>query len=237
MQIAYLPTIYSAFNRRETLVTLLQSRAGSPAWGPEILMRHQAVRILDRLGDLYGRWEEWAADVAETHTNYPVLVFFRSPHPLRSWILGLLAVMDAAALDVALRPQAAPRQARLCLRMGFVCLRDIADSLRLTYDPDPLPDDPIELTFEEFSAAVARLQDVDYPIERPSEDAWVDFHGWRVNYEHLAYGLADRLVAPPGPWSGPRHHLPGLALVPQRPIDRKPENPQPERSKGSVSGY
>ena len=43
LQIAYLPTLYSAYNRRETLVTLLESRAGAPAWGPEILIRHQLI--------------------------------------------------------------------------------------------------------------------------------------------------------------------------------------------------
>ncbi|MHB1854973.1 MAG: hypothetical protein ACYCS2_07945, partial [Acidimicrobiales bacterium] len=51
LEIAYLPTIYSAFNRRETLVTLLQSRAGAPAWGPEILARHQLVGFTVRLPD------------------------------------------------------------------------------------------------------------------------------------------------------------------------------------------
>ncbi len=34
LHIAYLPTLYNAYNRRETLVTLLESRAGAPAWGP-----------------------------------------------------------------------------------------------------------------------------------------------------------------------------------------------------------
>ena len=34
LQIAYLPVLYGAFNRREVLVTMLDSRAGSPAWGP-----------------------------------------------------------------------------------------------------------------------------------------------------------------------------------------------------------
>src|SRR2546421_8625525 len=32
LQIAYLPAIYSAFNRREALVALMESRAGTPAW-------------------------------------------------------------------------------------------------------------------------------------------------------------------------------------------------------------
>jgi len=34
LQIAYLPTLYAAYNRRETEVTLLEVRAGEPNWGP-----------------------------------------------------------------------------------------------------------------------------------------------------------------------------------------------------------
>src|SRR5215469_7127823 len=35
--IAYLPLLYAAFNRRETLVTTLEALAGAPPWGPELL--------------------------------------------------------------------------------------------------------------------------------------------------------------------------------------------------------
>ncbi|MGH2731088.1 MAG: hypothetical protein ACRDJI_10850 [Actinomycetota bacterium] len=237
LQIGYLPTLYAAFNRRETLVTMLQSRAGSPAWGPEILARHHTVNLLDSLGDLYADWERWAADVAESHTNYPVLIYFRSPHPLRSWVLGLAAVMDSAALDLSLRPAAAPTQSRLCLRMGFVCLRNIADFLNIAFDPDPLPDDDIELTYEEFHGGVHRLEEVGYPLERSPEEAWPHFRGWRVNYESLVYALADLVVAPPGPWSGPRNHLPGMQIIPTRPVDRRPGDPKAEQTKGSRVGY
>ena len=104
LQIAYLPALYSSFNRRESLVALLESRAGVPAWGPELLARHQLVGITDTLPDLYAAWEGWAADVAETHTTYPVLLLFRSPDPWYSWLLGLLAVLDAAAMQLALAP-------------------------------------------------------------------------------------------------------------------------------------
>lgn len=223
--IAYLPTLYAAFNRRETAVTLLQSRAGAPAWGPEILARHHSVGLMDELQPLYAEWERWAADVAESHTNYPTLIFFRSPHPLRSWVIGLLAVMDAAALQLSLSPSTAPTQARLCLRMGFSCLRYIADLLKIPYDPDPLPDEPIELQYEEFASGVERLAQVEFPMDRTPEEAWPDFKGWRVNYESLAYSLADLVVAPPGPWSGERSHLPGMAIVPERPPDRSPKDP------------
>jgi hypothetical protein len=44
LQIAYLPTLYSAFNLRETEVTLLNARAGAPSWGPELLMRTPPLR-------------------------------------------------------------------------------------------------------------------------------------------------------------------------------------------------
>ncbi|MGH9131549.1 MAG: hypothetical protein ACRDWV_07730, partial [Acidimicrobiales bacterium] len=71
LQIGYLPTLYGAFNRREVLDTMLASRAGLPAWGPELLARHQLVGIMDDLHNLYHDWEQWAADVAESHTTYP----------------------------------------------------------------------------------------------------------------------------------------------------------------------
>src|SRR5260370_1051914 len=92
LQIAYLPALYGAFNRRESLVAMLESRGGVPAWGPEILIRHQLVAITDALPQFYADWELWAADLAETHTTYPVLLLFRSPEPWFSWAVGLLAV-------------------------------------------------------------------------------------------------------------------------------------------------
>ena len=224
--IAYLPTLYSAFNRRETLVTMLQSRAGAPAWGPELLMRAQMVSLVESLPDLYAEWERWAAEVAETHTTYPILIWFRSPHALRSWVVGLLAVMDSAALYLALAPGRAPVEARLCLRMGFTALRTIADAVKIPYDPDPFPDEGIDLTFEEYAGGVRRMEEAGFPLERTPEEAWADFQGWRINYERLCYALADLTVAVPGPWSGPRHHLPGMAIIPERPPNRRPDDPE-----------
>ncbi|MDQ3985477.1 MAG: hypothetical protein M3280_03155 [Actinomycetota bacterium] len=235
--IAYLPTIYAAFNRREIAVTTLQSRAGAPAWGPEILARHHTVNLMGNLASFYNEWEHWAADVAESHTNYPVLIWLRSPHPLRNWVIALLSVLDSAALYLALSPQAAPTEARLCMRMGFTCLRTIADFLRIPYDPDPLPTDPVQLSYEEFHGGVHRLEQIDFPMERSPEEAWSHFRGWRVNYESVAYALADLVVAPPGPWSGERHHLPGMTIVPQRPVDRSPEDPMLESPKKERSAW
>lgn len=223
--IGYLPTLYSSFSSRETLVTMLEARAGSPAWGPEILARQQLVGLTESVGKLYDDWEQWAAELAESHANYPILMRFRSPNPYRSWIVALTAVMDSAALYLALAPESAPRQARLCLRMGFTALRDIAGMINLPFNDDPRPDDPIQLPYDDYLQGVARLRDSGFPLERTPEEAWADFRGWRVNYEELAAGLADLVDAPPAPWSGTRTHFPEV-IAPRRPVDRRPDDPE-----------
>ncbi|MGH3416077.1 MAG: hypothetical protein ACRDSS_06400 [Actinocrinis sp.] len=223
LQIGYLPALYSAYSRRETEVTLLQARAGVPAWGPEILSRHvQVTGLLDSLPDLYRGWERWAAEISESHTSYPVLIHFRSPQPYRNWLVALLAVMDAAALDLALNPgKLNTGVMRIGLRGGFQCLREIALMERIAFDPDPDPDGDIQLTYEEFSQGIDMLRYAGYPIERGPEQAWPHFRGWRVNYESTAYALAYKIDAVPAPWSGPRR-TPGQTVRVRTPRDRQP---------------
>jgi hypothetical protein len=222
LQIAYLPSLYASFSRREALVTMLQSRAGSPAWGPELLARHQLVGINDALPQLYADWEQWAAEVTESHTTYPVLLLFRSPEPWLNWIIGLLAVLDAGAMQLALSPSTAPSQTRLCIRMGFTLFNRLAASLGYPVDDDPNPDSPIQLTYEEFASAVEKLALVGFPMERSAEEAWPQFRGWRINYEASAYRLADAFTAPLAPWSGTRRNLRAGVVEPRRPPHRAP---------------
>jgi hypothetical protein len=227
LQIAYLPTLYAAFNRREDEVSLLNARAGAPSWGPELLARtHYALgsgtSTIDTLPDLYQRWEGWSADLAESHTTYLPLVRFRSPRPLSSWVTSLLAVLDSAALYLALSPQSAPVvPARLCLRSGFVCLREVAQAMGFAIPDEPDPDAGITLSYQEFLDAIARLHKVDFPIERDPAEAWPDFVGWRVNYELAAYTVAYALDAVPALWSGPRRR-PTPPITPFRPPPGRP---------------
>jgi hypothetical protein len=229
LQIGYLPTIYGAYNRRETLVNMLESRAGEPAWGVELLAREQLIGGLDSLGPFFADWERWAADLTESHVNYPWLLSFRSPYPLRSWVISLLAVLDAAALYLALVPSRAPSAARHCLRTGFLGLRALAGVYRVELPSDPRPDAPIALAYQEFSDGLDRLEAVGFPMEQSREEAWRHFRGWRVNYEPAAYLLADRLGAVPAPWSGGRpslHILADQPVEPVRPRHRSPDDPE-----------
>jgi hypothetical protein len=227
LQIAYQPTLYAAFNRRETEVALLNARAGIPSWGPELLARTHygfgsGVSTIDTLPALYAQWERWAADVAESHTTYLPLVRFRSPGALSSWVTALLAVLDSAALLLALSPQDAPVvPARMCLRSGFTCFNRIGRAMGIEVPEEHQPPAEISLTYQEFLVAVDRMREVGFPIKRDPAQAWPDFVGWRANYEQAAYGLAAAVDAAPAMWSGPRLH-PASAIPPRRPPFGRP---------------
>jgi len=227
LQIAYLPTLYSAFNRRETDVALLNARAGVPSWGPELLARtHYALgsgnSTVDTLPALYQQWERFAADQAESHTTYLPLVRFRSPRPLSSWVIALLSVLDSAALYLSVSPRAAPTvPARLCLRSGFQCFAEVANAMNLKVPPSPDPARGVTLSYKEFLEGIENMRKVDFPIERDPEQAWADFVGWRVNYEAAAYAIAYAIDAVPALWSGPRRRA-QEPIAPLRPAAGHP---------------
>ncbi|MHB1875301.1 MAG: hypothetical protein ACYCPF_10655 [Streptosporangiaceae bacterium] len=224
--ISYLPLLYTAYNRRETQVTMLEALAGAPPWGPELLARQVLIDNLATLPDLYARWTEWAADIAESHVNYRALMYFRSTVPSASWLLSLLAVLDGAALHLALNPASAPSEARPLLRVGYLTMRQLAGSLGLAAPQDPAPGDPIELTRAEFDDAVRWLAAAGWRAERSADEAWPHFHGWRVNYEAAAYQLALHLDVAPALWSGPRRPGRLASAPPRRPADRRPGLPE-----------
>jgi hypothetical protein len=224
LEIAYLPALYNAFAARETEVTLLATRSGTPAWGPEILARHHWLDTMNELPPLYAEWERWAAAVSESHANYPALMFFRSPVPERSWLLGLVAMMDSAALYHSASPTQTPREARTCLQMGINCMRSVAGALRIPFDPDPLPTTAIRLTRAEFDVGYHRLEAVEFPLERDAAESWRNFQGWRINYEPIVDELTRLVAPPPAPWFVERPQL-GKTQWPLI-LNRTPDDPE-----------
>ena len=214
--ISYLPTIYGEFSRRETLVGLLESRAGIPPSPVVMLTRYTRIGgLADLDGDLFVRFEEWFLEVEESHTSFASLCFFRSPVPERSWITAAGCVLDTAALYLAVVEHDPSPRAALCLRSGFLSLRRIAEYFSLPIGPPPQPTDPISVTRAEFDLMYLDLVAVEVPLKPDREQAWRDFQGWRVNYDRSLVLLSKMVIAPPGVWSsdrdGPRM-APRLAL-------------------------
>ena len=225
LMIGYLPTLYAAYNRRETLVIMLEALAGKPPWGPELLARQQLIRNTAYLPRLYERWTEWSADISESHTTYRTLIYFRSRYPEEAWPLALLAVLDAAALHLSLNPESAPAETRPLLRVGYITMRSIAGTLGIEVSDDPHPDDPLVLTKADFDQAIQHLAEANWTFERSPDEAWLHFRGWRVNYETAAHGIAAHLDLPPALWSGPRARRGQGPGRPRRPAHREPAAP------------
>jgi ABC-type multidrug transport system fused ATPase/permease subunit len=204
MLISYLPTIYGAFARREAAVAQLEARAGSPPSAVEMLERLHRIGWLPRLEDLWATWEEWFAEVEESHTSLGAMSFFRSPRPGRSWVTAAGTILDSASLALAAVDVPPTPQAAICIRSGYLALRHIADFFDMPHDPDPSPTDPISITREEFDQVFDRLAAAGVPMKDDRGQAWADFAGWRVNYDGVLLGLAGLTMAPYAPWSSDR---------------------------------
>lgn len=204
--IAYLPAIYNSFSQREKLVAMLETRAGSPPSGLTILLRvYLNQGTSEALDTVWERWEEWFAEIEETHTSLVALVFFRSPMPDRHWVTAAGAVLDAAAIFNAAVDEPVVVNSRLTIRAGYVSLRRIADYFgNIPHDPDPAPTDPISISREEFDYVYDELCTSGAKVVADREQAWRDFAGWRVNYDRVLLGLARLTSAPYAMWSSDR---------------------------------
>ncbi len=198
--IAYLPTMYSAFQRREQFVTLLEVRAGNPPSPMEMLVRAHRITGLERLNSFFGEWEVWFTDLEESHTSLPAINFFRSPQPHRAWVVAAGTVLDAAALRASTIDLPRNPETELCIRAGFLAMRRIADYFMIKYNPNPQYGDPIRLSKEQFETAYDTMKAAGVPVKPDRDQCWRDFAGWRVNYEAVLYILAGITMAPGAPW-------------------------------------
>lgn len=226
LMIAYLPTMYSAFAKREVTVTLLAAGAGAPPSPIELLLRYNRVHGLEELSKLWETWENWFAEVEESHTSLSALVFFRSPLPEHSWVAAAGTVLDAAALllgamELPQSPQEQAEykklhflnnpQAALCIRMGYLALRRISDFFDIKYNPAPhFPEQPISITRQEFETALDQLEQGGLPIMQDRDAAWQNYGGWRVNYDTVLLALAQITDAPSAMWSSDRAPVPPI---------------------------
>lgn len=198
--IAYLPTIYGAFSRRELLVSQLSVRAGAPPSPVGLLVRAHRTDYLPLLDPFFAQWEVWFDELDETHSSLAILSYFRSPRPDRSWVVAAGVVLDSAALRLALIDLPPSPQAAVTIRSGYVALRSVADVSQIPYDSDPRPGDPISVTREEFDEVADRLSAAGVPLKADRDRAWAAFAGWRVNYDAVLRTIAGMVMAPPAPW-------------------------------------
>ncbi|HWX09311.1 MAG TPA: hypothetical protein VNY33_04980, partial [Gaiellaceae bacterium] len=64
--ISYLPSLNTAFGRRESVVAALDARAGTPPDGVTLIERHHRFAGIEHLDVLWPDWERWIVEVGET---------------------------------------------------------------------------------------------------------------------------------------------------------------------------
>lgn len=202
--VAYLPSIYSSFQARESTVSLLEVRAGSPPWCVTMIIRYSRIRGLTELDEEWPGFEKWFNTIEESHTSLAALIFFRSPKPNRSWITAAGTILDCAALRASTIDMPREPTAELCIRAGFLALRSITDFFRIPHNSNPSPTDPISISREEFDDAYDQLKEAGVPVKADRDQCWRDFAGWRVNYDTVLLTLANLTVAPIAPWTSDR---------------------------------
>jgi len=218
--IAYLPTMYSAFSRREQAVSLLEVRAGSPPSAFEMLSRFHRIHGLEKLGDYWKTWEAWFADVEESHTTLSALIFFRSPRAENSWVTAAGTVLDAAAITLSSLDIPDEASAALCIRAGFLTFRRIANYFDIPNPQNPrYPETSICVERTEFDSVLDKLTEAGLPVKTDREQAWKDFAGWRVNYDRSLILLCGLVMAPIASWSSDR--APEFNLTPMFILKKK----------------
>ncbi len=222
--IGYLPAIYSAFSRREQAVNMLEVRAGNPPSALEMLLRFNRIHGLDRLAAYWTTWESWFADVEESHTTLPALVFFRSPRAENSWVTAAGTVLDAASITLSAVDIPYEASAALCIRAGFLAFHRIADYFDIPHPHDPhYPEISICVERAEFDSVLDQLDAAGVPLKADREQAWRDFAGWRVNYDRSLILLCGLVMAPKAVWSSdrlPEFRLPPFFILKKRKLTR-----------------
>ena len=209
--ISFLPTIYAHFSRREMLVGKLASRGGTPPTPVELLVRLHNIELVHEVDHMWPEWESWFVELGESHTSHPALVFFRSQTPHESWVLAAACILDTASIRVSTLDLPRSPEAELCIRAGYLALRDLAHFYGIAFNPRPRQHDPISIHKPEFDGVYEQLRAAGIALKRDREQAWRDFAGWRVNYDQALLGLCALVQAPPAPWSSdraPEYHRP-----------------------------
>lgn len=193
--IGYLPVLYQLFSKRETRVIQLDARAGSPPAVANLLCRHSEADAITELHSLLRDWEEWSAELIESHLSYPMLSYYRSQHDNQSWLAALTCVLDACAVLLTGVKGVKTFQARMTFGVGRLAAVELCRVFHLkpkSPSRDRLPGD-------EFALLSSELADANLSFSDP-ESAEERLRDLRGTYEPFLGALSSHLLLSLAPW-------------------------------------
>jgi hypothetical protein len=183
--IGYLPVLYQAFSQRETLISLLDARAGSPPSAAQLLLRPARAGNCPALGSYLAEWERWSAELLESSLSFPVLGYYRSQHDNQSWLAALTTVLDACAILIA----GARDPDHLQAQLTFAMARHAAVDLGLVLQVVPFVPESDRLPRDHFLRLWAQLREAGFDL-REGEAVEANLTELRGMYEPFVAGLA-----------------------------------------------
>jgi len=198
--ISYLPSLYQAFSRRETTVSQLDARAGSPPSAGRLVVRAAQRGGWAAVNDYLHDWEVWSAELMETHLSYPTLAYFRSQHVNQNWLAALCTILDATALAVTAAPEGTVEEARFTFAISRHAIADLAYTFRVAPVAEALVD---RLPPADFDALIAELRSSGVELRDEPGVLRERLERFRALYEPYAVVLAARLELALPPWLAP----------------------------------
>ena len=198
--LSYLPTIYQSFSRREATVAQLELRAGMPPTAAYLLSWLNHDGSVQNDDPQWAEWERWFVEIEESHTSLPILSFFRSPQPGRSWVSSCGLILDTAALLFAAVDGPQPRQAQLTFKAGCLTLNRVyrffndkagADAPNLLPIEESLPPGRAD-----FDQACETLVERGLLLYTDLDAAWQRYQELRSRYASALEFMARLTMAP-----------------------------------------
>ncbi len=192
--IGYLPSLYAAYSARERRLLLLDDLTDARITPVSLVRSHIGPdRDLTALNQMFDSWAEWCADVYDSHTSFPMLIWFRSKHRGHSWVTGLGVVTDAAISFAGAVPGADRGPAMRMYRQSVRLVTDLAERVGMQ------PAEGIEFKSRWWSVGYSIMQGTGIPM-RDFDDSWGRVRAMRMEFHPYMEAFIDELLAPRGFW-------------------------------------
>ncbi|UOR04593.1 hypothetical protein MUN82_16795 [Hymenobacter aerilatus] len=199
--ISYIPTMYQAFSERESVVAQLELRAGTNRSATDLVCWLERADEPSDNDTEWNTWAQWFLALEEQQTSLPMLTFFRSPQPGRSWVTAADIILDAAALMMSAVERKPSRYQDLCFRAGCLSLnrimryfRDQSNTHTASWIKGEQPVTPPDQ--ESYRKSLVRLREVGIPIVADEDAAWRAYVQLRTHYREAVEYLARLTISP-----------------------------------------
>jgi hypothetical protein len=208
--VTFLFSITASYQRREIRVVMLQSTAGAPPSAIALLEGYARLGMVAQLPELFREWQQWSAEVLDSHVAFPLLCFFRSSHDNLSWLSALGAVLDAAALVLTTISDLPRGEAELAKLGGAHLVEDLSNLGFQGASSDGIDRDS-------FDIAYRRLAEAGYTLNDP-DVSWERFGRARATFAARLEAMAEYWAVPSTSLLGEMPHKLSSHSVATRPI-------------------